>query len=275
MIGSSNVVAVGVLFGVLILLGWRMLITAAYRHYEVPNNLIILGAGDLALDLVQAIETRADLNMKVVGLVGSEPGEELNPQLAARGLRILGTTDTLEALVQEHGVNRVAVALSNRRGKLPVRVLLNLKLRGVEIDDAWSLYEKITGKIRTTELPPGWLVFGEGFKQLSRKVRHKEVVDFVLALISGVVAVPLSIMVAIIVKLDSKGPILFRQERVGYKGQPFNIIKFRTMRVDAEALSGPKWATEDDPRITRAGRFLRKTRPRRDPANLETSCAAT
>jgi len=259
-IGSSNMVATGVALGVLLLLGWRMLFTVAYRYYDRPSRVVVLGAGDLALDLVRAIQERSDLNMLVMGLVGAEAGEESNPAIEARGLRMLGTIADLETIAQEMGVNRVVVAMADRRKKLPVRALLNLKLHGVEIDDAWSLYEKVTGKIRTTELPAGWLVFGEGFQQLSRKVRHKETVDFFLALIAGVIALPVAAIVAVIVKLDSKGPILFRQERVGYKGALFQIIKFRTMRTDAEAIGGPQWSTEHDPRITRAGRFLRKVR---------------
>jgi sugar transferase (PEP-CTERM system associated) len=259
-IGSSNMVATGVGVGVLLLLAWRMLFTFAYRYYDQPSRVVILGGGELAHDLVRAIRERSDLNMLVMGLVGAEAGEELNPAVEAQGLRMLGTIADLETVARDLGVNRVVVALADRRNKLPVRALLNLKLHGVVIDDAWSLYEKVAGKIRTTELPPGWLVFGEGFNKLSRKVRHKETLDFILALIAGLIALPVAAIVALIVKLDSKGPILFRQERVGYKGALFEIIKFRTMRTDAEELSGPQWSTEDDPRITRAGRFLRKVR---------------
>ncbi len=173
---------------------------------------------------------------------------------------MLGAIDQLEELAELHGVNRVVVALSDRREALPIRELLALKLRGVEIDDAHSLYEKVTGKIRTTALPPSWLVFGEGFQELKRKIRHKEVLDFFLALLASVVALPIAAVVALIVRLDSRGPVMFRQERVGYKGKPFMMFKFRTMRIDAEAIGGPQWATEDDPRITRCGRWLRKTR---------------
>jgi sugar transferase (PEP-CTERM system associated) len=256
-IHSSNVVAVAVLVGVLILLGWRMLITLAYRIYEVPKRVVILGTGPLALDMVEVLGARSDLSLKVIGLV---LGSNEDPNSVPEGLKVLGAMDKLEELADLHAVNRVVVALTDRRGKLPMRELLALKLRGVDIDDAYSLYEKVTGKIRTTALPPSWMVFAEGFQQLNRKVRHKEVMDFFLALIGSVLALPICAVVALIVKLDSKGPVLFRQERVGYKGKTFLMYKFRTMRTDAEALSGPQWATEDDPRITRAGRFLRKTR---------------
>src|ERR1022692_2301567 len=145
-IGSSNLVAAAVAVGVLLLLGWRILIMGVYRYYDRPSRVVILGAGELALDLVRAIEARSDLNMKVMGLVGAEPGEEVNPELEQHGLRMLGTIEDLETLSRQHKVNGVAVGWPARRDKLPVRALLNLKLQGVEIDDAWSLYEKVAGK---------------------------------------------------------------------------------------------------------------------------------
>jgi sugar transferase (PEP-CTERM system associated) len=256
-IHSSTVVAAAVLVGVLILLGWRMLITLAYRLYEVPKRVVILGTGPLAMDMVQALNARSDLSLKVIGLIA---GAHENTGAVPPEIPVLGVMEKLEELAELHAVNRVVVALSDRRGTLPIRELLALKLRGVEIDDAHSFYEKVTGKIRTTALPPSWLVFGEGFQELNRKVRHKEVLDFLLALIASVPALPIAAVVALIVKLDSRGPIMFKQERVGYKGKTFLMYKFRTMRTDAEAVGGPQWATEDDPRITRAGRWLRKTR---------------
>jgi sugar transferase (PEP-CTERM system associated) len=256
-IHNSNVVAAAVLVGVLILLGWRMLITLAYRLYEVPKRLVILGTGPLALDMVQALRARSDLSLKVIGMIA---GAHENVDGVPPEIPVLGAMEKLEELAELHAVNRVVVALTDRRGTLPIRELLALKLRGVEIDDAHSFYEKVTGKIRTTALPPSWLVFGEGFQELSRKVRHKQVLDFFLALIASVPALPIAGVVALIVKLDSRGPMMFKQERVGYKGKTFMMYKFRTMRTDAEAIGGPQWATEDDPRITRAGRWLRKTR---------------
>ncbi len=256
-IHSSNVVAAGVVIGVLILLGWRMLITMAYRLYEVPKRVIILGTGPLAMDMVKALKARTDLGLKITGLISATSEAPAEPP---EGVAILGSMDKLEQLADQVGVDRVVVALSDRRGTLPIRELLALKLRGVEIDDAHSFYEKVTGKIRTTALPPSWLVFGEGFQELARKVRHKQVLDFFLALIASVPALPISAVVALIVKFDSKGPVLFKQERVGYRGKTFMMYKFRTMRTDAEAVGGPQWASEDDPRITRVGRWLRKTR---------------
>ncbi len=256
MIGNGVVVAFVVL-AVLVLLGWRAVISAASRFYEVPRRILLVGTGDLAVDLLRGLEERPDLNMQVIGVLGDSP-EAARPPLV--NAKMIGTTADLEEIAERQNVDRVVVALPDRRDKLPVRALLNLKLRGVIIDDAHSLYEKLTGKIRTTALPMSWLVFSDGFHAVARKVRRKQVLDFFLALTVGVLALPIAVVVAILIKLDSCGPVLFSQERVGFRGRVFRLFKFRTMRLDAEAEGVPQWATEDDPRVTRVGRFLRQAR---------------
>lgn len=254
---GNGVVAAFVGLGVLILLGWRMVVGAASRLYEVPWRVLVLGCGDLAVDLVTALRERPDLKMDVVGFLTARPelvGTSLvNP-------RVLGMTSELHEVVETEKVDRVVVALPDRRNSLPMRELLELKLRGVTVEDGHSLYEKVTGKIRTTALPPSWMVFSDSFQALSRKVRYKQFLDFCLALVALVLALPIAVVAAILTKLDSPGPVLFSQERVGLRGRVFRVFKFRTMRPDAEAAGGPQWATEDDPRITRVGRFLRKVR---------------
>jgi sugar transferase (PEP-CTERM system associated) len=251
----DQLVVAFVVLAVLILLGWRMLIGFATSLYESTRRVLVLGSGELANDLVAAIQERSDLNMKVIGFAGAE-----DDAAAAVPGKLLGSAEQLEEIVELHDIDRVVVALSDRRNRLPVRALLNLKFKGVVIEDAHTLYEKVTGKIRTTALPPSWLVFAEGFSQLERKVRRKQVSDFFLSLIAGALALPVAILTAIAIKLDSRGPVFYRQERVGYRGKVFKVLKFRTMRQDAEAMTGPQWASEDDPRITRVGRFLRKSR---------------
>jgi len=257
-IGEGNyVVVIFLVIGVLFLLGWRTLVGFASRFYETPRRVLVVGTGEVAVDLVKSLVERSDLNMKVVGFLG-ESSEQVGSILV--NPKVLGLTDQLEELVESHNIDRVVVALSDRRNKLPVRALLNLKLRGVVIEDAHTLFENVTGKIRTTALPPSWLVFSEGFSALDRKVRVKQAFDFVLALVASVLALPLALVIPVLIRLDSAGPAIFRQERVGYRGRIFRVMKFRTMRQDAEALAGPQWATEDDPRITRVGAFLRKSR---------------
>lgn len=256
MIGNG-VVAAFVVVGVFVLLGWRMAFAAVSRAYEMPSRVIILGTGELALELVRCLRKRPDLNLNVVGLLTDHP-EQVGTGLAEP--QVIGTVDQLEEMVKKEHAERVVVALRDRRNNLPVGALLRLKFQGVVIDDAHSLYEKVAGKIRTTALPPSWLIFSEGFHAIARKAGKKRVLDFCLGVAPGLVLLPVAIVVAALVKISSKGPVLFQQERVGLRGRVFHLHKFRTMRVDAEADGQPKWAEENDPRITRIGALLRKTR---------------
>jgi sugar transferase (PEP-CTERM system associated) len=151
------------------------------------------------------------------------------------------------------------VALADRRGQLPIDELLRAKLDGVRVEDAATTYERMTGKILVDDLRPSWLIFSDGF-QASRVTRFaKRLFDLTGALIGIVVAAPLMLLTAIAVRLESPGPVLYRQERVGEHGRLFTLYKFRSMRIDAEQGT-PIWATSHDTRVTRVGRFIRLTR---------------
>jgi sugar transferase (PEP-CTERM system associated) len=174
-------------------------------------------------------------------------------------LPLLGTAADVSLLVLRHQIDRVVVSVSDRRGHLPIRELLRAKLSGVRIEDAATTYERISGKILTDGLAPSWLIFSDGF-QASRGTRVvKRLIDIVLATIGLVVASPLMLLTAIAVWLDSPGPVLYRQLRVGEHDRLFTLCKFRSMRSDAER-GRPIWATTNDSRVTRVGRFIRRTR---------------
>jgi sugar transferase (PEP-CTERM system associated) len=151
----------------------------------------------------------------------------------------------------------VIVAMPDRRGTIPMQQLLKLRMEGVKIEDATTWLEKISGKIEVENLYPSWLVYGEGFQRSGILVALRRALSFVIALLGLVLALPLLPLIALAIRLDSKGPVLYKQRRVGKAGHVFNVVKFRTMRQDAEADSGPKWAGDNDPRITRVGKFLR------------------
>jgi sugar transferase (PEP-CTERM system associated) len=168
--------------------------------------------------------------------------------------------ESLYELTQRLDIDTVCVAVEDRRGTLPTGELLRCRLQGVEISEGESLYERVTGKIAVEAMRPSYLIFNRGFLQNPGARALKRAVDVVQALVVLFLTWPLMVLTAIAVRLDSPGPILFRQERTGQHGQPFTLMKFRSMRADAEARTGPVWAQEDDPRITRTGRFLRKTR---------------
>ena len=176
------------------------------------------------------------------------------------GSSMRGRPSTLLGLALSMKIDVLAVALEDRRARLPIDDLLQCRLAGVSVREQEALYEQITGKIAVQALRPSYLVFNEGFAAHPWSDLLKRTVDVLLSAVGIVLSWPVMLATAVAVRLDSQGPILFRQERVGRDGIPFTLLKFRSMRADAEATTGPVWATEDDPRITRAGRFIRRVR---------------
>lgn len=168
--------------------------------------------------------------------------------------------ESLLDLVRRLRVDTIAVALEDRRLHLPTDELLECRLGGVRVTEREALYERITGKLAVEAMRPSYLIFNDGFGRSQRSELLKRGSDTVLSVIGILLVWPLMLLTALLVRLDSPGPVLFRQTRVGIDGKPFTLMKFRSMRTDAEQETGPVWATEDDPRITRAGRFLRKSR---------------
>jgi sugar transferase (PEP-CTERM system associated) len=172
---------------------------------------------------------------------------------------VIGTYRELLFLVTREHIQTVLVAYPDRRGTLPVEQLLEVKFRGVEVEEGVAFYERETGKIFVHELKPSQLIFAEGFRVRPATRRLKRLLDVVIAAIGLVLAAPLMLLTAIAVAIDSPGPILYRQVRAGELCRPFTLYKFRSMRVDAERF-GAKFAEERDPRVTRVGRFIRATR---------------
>src|SRR6201987_4147034 len=188
--------------------------------------------------------------MEVVGWTGNIEGELTRETVAKH----------LVGLAQDKGVHRVIVAMPNRRGTLPVEELLALRVAGVKIEEAASWLEKITGRIEVEQLYPSWFIFAEGFRFSTVNRILRRTLNFTAARIGLASSLPLLPFIALAVELDSKGPVLYRQKRGGRGGTTFYCYKFRTMRQDAEADTGATWATDDDPRITKVGKFLRTTR---------------
>lgn len=250
MIGPG-VFLVGLTFLTIMLLAWRTIYDWLIRLPLFRERVLVLGAGERAQQVVQAIRTRVDLGMDVVGWVGAVGDAGLDREALARGL---------EQQLDSPTVHRVIVALSDRRGMMPVRELLELRLRNVKVEEAASLLERINGKIEIDDLSPSWLIFSEGFRLNTTLLFARRLVSIGVSLLLLILVLPLIPIIMLAVRMSSPGPILYRQKRVGRNGRVFNCYKFRTMRADAEADTGPTWAGDDDPRITRVGRFLRTTR---------------
>ncbi len=236
------------------IVAWRLLFNRLAYTSNLEERVLIVGSGATARTLARQIQGQHDFGYRVVGYVN----DQLEGQAMYPGT--LGTAAQLPQIVREHDVDRIVVALSDRRGRLPIAELLDAKLSGVKVEDATTTYERLTGKILIDDLKPSWLIFSDGFV-ISRWTRfQKRTIDLALASIGFVLAAPLTLLTALAVYLDSDGPILYCQERVGEGGRRFTVYKFRSMRVDAESSGTPMWATEQDDRVTRVGRFIRMTR---------------
>ena len=237
---------------------WRLGIHWVMRHPRLGERLLIVGTDKLARDVAMEAMLRLDLGYKVIGFVTEEPDRPTNRMLTPP---VLGSVQKLYELVESYSIDRVIVALEDRRGHLPVDQLLKIRLEGrAVIEEGTSLYEKLTGKISVQMLRPSWLIFSGGGKRTTFWNALRRLFNQVMASVGLLLTWPIVLLTAIAIKLDSRGPVFYIQERVGRHGQLFRIIKMRSMAIDAEGDGRPQWAQADDPRVTRVGRFIRKTR---------------
>jgi len=254
----GNGIYVSALFVFLVaILGWRLVFNQVTGSLRLEERVLFVGTGDTARKVARQILDQHDFAYRVIGFIdddASRIGERIvNPA-------IVGTPSDMERLIAQHHIDRIVVGLSDRRGKLPVQELLRAKMAGVRVEDATTTYERVTGKILIDDLRPSWLIFSDGFR-VSRVTRlMKRTIDLVLSLALATLTLPLMLITALLVMLEDGRPVLYRQERVGENGRTFVLSKFRSMRKDAEKGGQPIWAKDGDDRITRVGRFIRKTR---------------
>lgn len=252
---SIAVLALPLALGLMV--GWRVSIHWLLGHPDFGERILIVGSGNLAVELAREVLNRPDAGYRIAGFVGTD-SELLGKSLI--NPRVIGLTEQLEEVVKQEGVDRIVVAMGERRGQFPTDKLLQLSLAGdVSIEEGASFYERLTGRVSLNMLRPSWLIFTGRGRQTKLTGLTRSAVHRLIALIGLVVSLPIGILTAILVKLDSKGPIFYKQERVGTNGRTFVLTKFRSMRVDAEQ-DGPVWASKSDDRTTRVGRVLRKIR---------------
>ena len=217
-------------------------------------NLLILGAGPMAARLIDEIEALEPSRYVVVGVVDNQQPDPESP-LAHRWL---GTCDELDAIVTRVHPSRIVVAVENRREGLPLQSLLESRVSGIDVDDAIELYERITGKMAIEALRPSTLILSKGFRNHGAAEMMARLFSVLVASIGLLLCAPLLGAIALLVKLDSAGPVLFVQQRAGRHGRPFGLLKFRTMHPTDEAPS--EWVMDNIHRITRVGRYLRRFR---------------
>jgi sugar transferase (PEP-CTERM system associated) len=245
--------------GVLVLLpAWRMGFSSSISHTVGDQRVLFLGASESARDIMHRLATRPELGWKAVGYLDDQPSYQAVEE--PPGVPCLGLMDQLDSVVAEQRPDRLIVALSNRRNGLPLERLLDLRATGLLIEEAAQTYEYVLHRVSTRDLRVSDLIFSAGFGPQPHRMILQSLYSWIVAIALAAVLLPVMALVAIVVKLTSPGSVLYRQTRSGLNGAPFVLYKFRSMTQDAEAETGAVWSQKDDPRVTAAGRWLRRLR---------------
>ena len=222
----------------------------------LTRRILVFGTGPRALAVKTALN-KSDPSAEIVGFFPS-PNED---GAAVPVNRILSRSKSLTETAISLDVHEIVVALTERRGgSMPLRELLDCKLHGIRVLDLASYFEQTLGQIRLESLYAGWLIFGDGFRQGTFRSAVKRLSDILFASVLLLLSMPIMVLTALLIIIESGTPVLYVQERVGRNGRLFNVIKFRSMRTDAEKDGQPIWAQKKDDRTTRVGRIIRKLR---------------
>ncbi|MGB2633579.1 MAG: exopolysaccharide biosynthesis polyprenyl glycosylphosphotransferase [Candidatus Acidiferrum sp.] len=254
---ERGISVIGFLLVSISLLAWRRLFLKVSALPQFSERVLILGQSSLAEALVSELQSRSELGLRVIGHIedtvrradncNQPPGKEVSP-------------DELFCSIERYKPDRIIVAMDDRRGKLPVESLLRLKSRGVSIQDGSELYEAVTGKLSIGSLRLGWLLFSPGFRVARALVMYKRICSIIFSAICLIVTLPLMALIALAILIDSGGPAIFLQERIGQDGKVFTLYKFRSMINGADQDGNQRPAEKMDSRFTRVGRLLRRTR---------------
>jgi sugar transferase (PEP-CTERM system associated) len=253
---SVHVMAVGSALAVVSIYCWRVLFSTFAINALGRDRLLLVGGSPLLEDIASHLEAHPELGLEVAGYVDDahQPGERL------RGGKVLGSLPDLKEIVQATKPSRVVVGMSERRNRMPVAELLELRFAGNIIEEAATVFERVCGRVCLKELRPSQLIYSGELGPRPNSVFVQTVLNWLAAAAGLILASPLMAATALAVRLSSPGPILYRQIRVGMDDVPFTVYKFRSMRADAEATTGAVWAAKDDPRVTKVGKIIRKLR---------------
>lgn len=249
---SRWIMIYGALLMLLLLPAWRLAFLRLALSALGQVKILFVGGSSVLVEIAERIATRPELGLQVIGYVADGENEPFGGTVPR-----LGAIDDLRRVANEVKPDRIVVGMSERRARMPVYELLDLRLSGILVVEASVLYESTFGRVSTRDLRPSQLIFSSELGPAPSSVAVQEVYSWLLALIGLIVLSPVMLIVAILVRLTSKGPILHRQTRVGLNDVPFTVLKFRSMYADAEARTGAVWAKKNDPRITPIGRYLR------------------
>jgi sugar transferase (PEP-CTERM system associated) len=254
------VMVYGSLLVLLVLPAWRILFTTFVWKAMGTQRILFLGSSQAVRDIVARMSEHAELGLSAIGYLEDAAAGAPGGPAALHGAPRLGEIENLDDVVATQLPDRIVVGMAERRGRLPVLRLLELRYSGIHIEDAANLYEAIFGRVSTRDLRPSQLIFSAELGPSRSSMNLQALYSFVISVIGIVVTLPVMLAVALIVRSTSPGPALIRQRRVGLNGAVFTLYKFRSMYDDSEKDTGAVWAKKDDPRVTSVGRWLRKLR---------------
>lgn len=260
---GRGVLAISLCLLVLFQFGWHAMYLVGQKIPRFTQRVLVLGTGELAARIGEMVVS-SKRNFELAGYsscfngTGDDTLESPAPEVPAE--MILGNCDNLRDIALQAQAEVIVVALSERRGVFPLRDVLTCKLNGIQVLDAPSFYELVKNKLMLEGITPSWFIFSDGFQRTTIFSVCKRAVDIALSSIGLLLTLPFFPLIALAIKLDSPGPVFFRQERVGNWEKPFMLFKFRTMSQDAEKGTGAVWAKKNDPRVTKLGKFFRGSR---------------
>jgi sugar transferase (PEP-CTERM system associated) len=253
---SARVMAVGSALAVVAIYFWRVLFSTFAIKVMGRESLLMVGGSPLLEDIAEHLEEHPEMGLAVAGYVDDahRPGDAL------RGAKVLGGLSDLKEIVQATKPSRIVVGMTERRSRMPVTDLLELRFAGNIIEEAATAYERLCGRVCLKELRPAQFIYSGELGPRRQNLVLQAVLNWLIAAAGLILAAPVMALTALAVKFSSPGPILYRQVRVGMDNVPFTVYKFRSMRADAEAVTGAVTASKDDPRITKVGKIIRKLR---------------
>lgn len=250
-----SALGIAILLGLAEIVCFRLAARGVVTSHVLKRRAMVLGAGSRAARIEAQQLKRQSPNFVCVGFI------QMNSETVrvAPG-KVLGRAEDLVRVAEQFDIDEIVVAVEDRRKEMPVNDLLHLKLSGVDISEFSTFWEKETGKVDLDTVHPSWMIFSDGFGGTAATRILKRCFDLLVSVAFLILTLPVLAATALLIKLDTRGPIFYRQERVGQHGRPFMLLKFRSMVTDAERDGVPQWAGNSDSRITRVGRVIRQTR---------------
>lgn len=257
---GHDIFFITLVFLIILIVSWRFGYYWILKKKMFTEKVMILEGGMLSQEIIDEITSRPDSGYHVSAIISSNSTSPSASTASSGGIPRFSMNQTLCELAESLYTQKIIVAMDEKRGILPTEALLRCRMKGIQIIEGATLYEELTGKIFVEKLNPSWLIFSDGFTKSSSTRILKRITGFFVASVCLLLLLPLIGIIALAIKLDSKGPVIFKQRRSGEHGNPFMLHKFRSMIDNAEAACGPIWAATNDRRVTRVGRILRKYR---------------